>query len=145
MAKVTREKEMDVSAEALADVILDFEHYPEILGEVKSATPTWSKAKKACSVNFELEVVKRFVYDLKFDVDYPSRVAWTLTKSDFFKENRGSWTLKSLGKKRCHVIYEVEVGFGFLVPGWITKKLTEVNLPKMLDKFETAAKERAKS
>jgi hypothetical protein len=39
------------------------------------------------------------------------------------------------------VKYELEVGFGFLVPGWITKKLTESNLPQMFDKFETRAKE----
>ena len=139
MAKVTKEKEMNVSAEALADVILDFEKYPEILGEVKSAKPTWGAEKKDAKVTFELEVVKRFSYDLKFDIDYPARIEWSLTKSDFFKENKGAWRIKKLGDKKCYVTYEVEVGFGFLVPGWITKKLTEVNLPKMLEKFESAA------
>ncbi len=143
MAKVTKEKEMSVSAEALADVILDFENYPEILGEVKKAVPTWGNEKKDAKVNFELEVVKRFNYDLKFEIDYPAKISWSLMKSDFFKENRGAWIIKKLGEKRCHVTYEVEVGFGFLVPGWITKKLTEVNLPKMLEKFESAAKARA--
>ena len=143
MAKVIKEKEMNVSAEALANVILDFENYPEILGEVKKAVTTWSTDKKDAKVNFELEVVKRFNYDLKFAIEYPAKIAWSLMKSDFFKENRGSWTIKKLGDKKCHVTYEVEVSFGFLVPGWVTKKLTEVNLPKMLEKFESAAKARA--
>src|SRR5262245_27763220 len=134
MAKVTREKEMNVPAERLADVILDFEGYPKILGEVKKAKPTWLTPKKDCQVTFELEIVKKFTYELKFDVDYPIRIEWKLLSSDFFKENRGAWLIKPVGKDRCQVTYEVEVGFGFLVPGWITKKLTEVNLPKMFEK-----------
>jgi len=143
MAKVLREKEFNVSAERLADVIIDFEGYTKILGEVKSAKPVWSADKKKCKVNFELEVVKRFNYDLDFNVDYPNRIEWTLAKSDFFKENRGAWILTPKGKDRVLVNYEVEVAFGFLVPGWITKKLTEVNLPKMFERFEAAARERS--
>ena len=76
MAKVTREKEMNVSAEALADVILDFEGYPKILGEVKAAKPKWVTPKKHCKVVFELEIVKKFSYELNFDVDYPNRVKY---------------------------------------------------------------------
>ncbi len=143
MAKVVREKEMNVSAEKLADVIIDFDGYPKMLGEVKKAKPVWSADRKTCKVTFELEVVKKFVYDLDFVIDYPNKIEWKLASSDFFKENRGHWKLTPKGKDRVQVDYEVEVGFGFLVPGWITKKLTEVNLPKMFDRFEAAARERS--
>jgi ribosome-associated toxin RatA of RatAB toxin-antitoxin module len=61
-------------------------------------------------------------------------------ESDFFKTNQGKWIL-SPHQVGTWVKYELEVGFGFLVPGWITKKLTESNLPQMFDKFETRAQE----
>jgi ribosome-associated toxin RatA of RatAB toxin-antitoxin module len=91
-------------------------------------------------VIFELEVMKRFQYELEFNIIPGKEVTWHLVESNFFKKNEGRWGLASLGADRTHVQYEVEVAFGFFVPGWVTKKLTEVNLPKMLDSFEGQAK-----
>jgi len=91
------------------------------------------------TVDFELEVVKRFQYALQFQTKKPTEVRWSLVESNFFKTNSGVWSLKSLGAVRTSVHYELDVSFGFLVPGWITKKLTETSLPKMFDSFETQA------
>jgi ribosome-associated toxin RatA of RatAB toxin-antitoxin module len=138
-AKVTKEKEMSVGQDSLFEAITDFKCYPEFVSEVVSVTVE-SETKTSPRVIFELELVKRFEYTLDFQIKGREEVSWKLLKSNFFKVNQGRWALKSLGGGKTQVLYEVEVAFGFLVPSWITRKLTETNLPKMLDNFETRAK-----
>lgn len=143
MAKVTREKEMSVPAKFLAQAITTFESYPEFVEEVVSVKRLPGSVAGASGkqrVVFELEVVKRFQYTLEFDIQGESEIAWHLVESNFFKVNEGKWRLKPIDDKRTQVTYEVEVGFPFFVPGWITKKLTEVNLPKMFESFESRAR-----
>ena len=139
MARVTREKEMNVPREYLANAITAFEFYPEFLPEVVSVKRLSGGTTERQKVAFELEIVKRFQYTLEFEIRGLDEVSWRLGESNFFKINEGRWQLKALTAERTHVTYEVEVGFGFFVPGWITKKLTEVNLPKMLESFENRA------
>lgn len=71
-------------------------------------------------------------------------VRWKLVDSDFFKKNEGRWVLKEKGNNETEVHYELDVAVVFMVPSWIAKKLTEVNLPKMFESFEVRAKELAK-
>jgi len=47
-----------------------------------------------------------------------------------------------LAENLTAVHYELDVEFGFLVPAWISRKLTEVQLPKMFESFEQEAKKR---
>jgi coenzyme Q-binding protein COQ10 len=138
MAQVVRDKVMAVSPKALFDTITDFENYPKFLSEVKGAKVK-SKSGKKKKVVFDIEVIKPFTYTLEFEIEEPTKVSWKLIDSNFFKTNEGKWELKPKGPKSTEVHYELEVGFGFFVPGFITKKLTEVNLPKMFDSFEQAA------
>ncbi len=137
--KVVREKEMNVPVAALWKVITDFEKYPDFVEEVVVAKSR-PKTGQTQQVEFEIEVVKRFQYTLEFKLVENQELSWRLVESNFFKKNDGRWLLKDLGGGRTHATYELELGFGFLVPGWVTKKLTEVNLPKMLDNFEARAK-----
>ena len=140
MPAVVREKVMEVPKSALFKVITDFEKYPEFVDEVVSveilpgATPTKKQVK------FELEVIKRFDYVLEFDIKGQEEVAWRLVSSNIFKKNEGKWVLKEEGAGKTGVTYSLDIGLGFLVPGWVSKKLTETNLPKMLDGFESRAK-----
>jgi ribosome-associated toxin RatA of RatAB toxin-antitoxin module len=131
MAKVCTDKNMQVSPQ---------DKYPEFLKEVVKAQVLPGATSEKIRVKFELEVVKRFDYTLEFTVEGKERVQWKLVDSNFFKQNEGSWYLKPAGDKETSVHYELEVSFGFLVPSWISKKLTEVNLPKMFENFEIQAK-----
>lgn len=140
MAKVTREKTMDVSAEALWNAITDLGQYPKFLDEVVSANYIEGEGTGSPVVEFELEIVKRFQYQLRFTMKDKTEMSWELASSNFFKVNSGRWHLTPKGDSSVHVTYEVEVGFGFFVPKWVTKKLTEVNLPKMFEVFEARAK-----
>lgn len=140
MAKVFREKEMDVPIGALRSVISDFESYPKFLTEVKAARILGGDLKSKMHVSFELEIIKRFQYELEFSFN-GGDISWVLTGSNFFKTNTGKWNLTEKSPSTTHVLYELDVSFGFLVPGWISSKLTETSLPKMLDSFEKRAKE----
>ena len=135
MSKVVREKKMEVGAPYLYQAITEFESYPEFLPEVVSAKLRPSSTPSQATVDFELEVIKRFQYTLIFQMSDESEVSWTLEDSNFFKVNQGKWKLHSQGESATQVEYELEVGFGFFVPKMITKKLTEVNLPKMFEQF----------
>jgi ribosome-associated toxin RatA of RatAB toxin-antitoxin module len=139
MPAVTREKTMPVSCEALYQAITKFEEYPEFLSEVTSAK-TLSKKNNKVIVDFELEVVKKFRYQLEFNLSVKDQVSWKLVESDFFKLNQGAWVLKSKTPTSTEVRYQVEVETGLFIPGFVAKKLTEVSLPKLLENFETRAR-----
>ncbi len=140
MANVVRNKVIPVSLNALYKAITEFERYPEFLPEVVSAKRLPGSTDTSCKVTFELEIVKKFQYTLQFEMKAPHEVRWKLVDSNFFKNNDGAWVLKPVSDTETEVHYELDVSFGFLVPGWISKKLTEVSLPKMFDNFESQAK-----
>jgi len=139
MARIVREKEMNVSPQALYDAITNFDGYPEFLPEVVSASVESDSNLDRTIVHFELELIKRFQYTLQFKMREKEEVVWELVDSNFFKINEGRWQLEERSPNVTQVHYELEVGFGFFVPKFISKKLTEVNLPKMFDCFERRA------
>jgi len=142
MAAAKAEAEWDVGTKRITDVVLDFESYPKFLPEVIAARRL-PVSDGALQVEFELELVKRFRYVLKFRVR-EDEIAWSLVDSDFFKKNEGRWVLTPISRQRTRVRYECDVAVGFLIPGWISRKLTEINLPRMLESFEKRAKSSAK-
>lgn len=137
MAKTISERLMPVSVKKLWNVILDFESYPEFLKEVVSTKV--EKKGKLFLVEFEIEILKRFKYTLEFSTTPFSEISWKLVEGEFLKTNNGKWVLKEKSKSQTLAIYETEVTFGFFVPNWVIKKLTEVNLPAMLEAFERRA------
>ena len=144
MAKVVREKEFAVPFDLLFETITKVEDYPEFLTEVVSAKRKPGGTPAKFEATFEIEVVKRFQYTLEFQVLSPEEITWRLCDSNFFKTNSGSWKLKATGPEKTSVDYWLNVEFGFLVPGWISKKLIEINLPKMFEAFESQAKKKMK-
>lgn len=142
-SKVVRDQDMAVPRRALFRAITEFERYPEFLPEVVGAKVEGKGQNGKVVVQFELELIKRFEYKLEFQVRGENEVEWRLLESDFFKTNEGKWVLKDQGTGKTKVHYELQVGFGFLVPKFVAKKLTEVNLPKMFEAFESRAKQLA--
>ncbi len=140
MAKVVEHRTMAVSADALRRAILDFEKYPDFVSEVVSAKAHEKKSDGSQLVDFEIEVVKKFQYTLEFNLTNPNLLRWRLIESNFFTANEGSWELESIGDKQTKVTYSLDVGVKFLIPSWVSKKLTEVSLPRLLDSFESRAK-----
>ncbi len=141
MAKVEKQFEVSVSVEKFYQAVSDVEKYPQFLSEVVSAKIVKGKGTQSVRAAFEIEVVKKFDYVLDFKLEPQSRVSWKLVESNFFKENKGSWVITSKTAGITEVQYDLDVGFGFLVPGFISKKLTEINLPAMFKAFEKRALE----
>ena len=137
---VVREKCMEVPKKLLHQVITDFEGYPSFLSEVVGAKRDPKSPKNKPRVTFELEIMKRFEYTLEYDIG-EDEISWHFVKSNFFKSNDGKWVLRETGAGKTEARYELAISFGFLVPGWVSRKLTEVSLPKMLDNFEARAKQ----
>lgn len=122
-------------------VVSDFESYPEYLPETRGVTVEARKGTTAV-VSFTINVIKTIQYTLKFKLEAPKRLSWVLVRADLFKTNKGSWVLEPLdGGKSTKATYSIEVDFGLLVPGAITKMLVGSNLPKMMARI----KERAES
>jgi len=137
--QIHREREFKVQSSSLYRVITDFEQYKTFLPEVTGSSIVSKKGELEFRVRFEIDVMKKFSYELDFSLFPEKEIHWKLVESDFFKTNQGKWLLTPAGN-HTKVQYDLEVGFGFFVPSWITKKLTESNLPQMFDKFEEQAK-----
>lgn len=139
MPELTRNLVMAVPQQKIFLAVTQFENYPKFLSEVTSAKQSTTADPKKFRVDFTLDIVKTFKYSLEFHVPNENEVAWRLLESDFFKKNEGTWRFKAAGDK-TEVGYDLKVEFGFMVPGFIAKKLTEVSLPKMFDAFEKRAR-----
>lgn len=139
MPSIVRERQFKAPLASVYQAIIDFESYPKFLPEVVEAKVQPNATSTVARVVFEIEVMKRFRYMLQFNMTPQSEVAWKLVESNFFKTNEGVWRLSEAGPNLTQVKYELTVDFGFLVPGWATKKLTETSLPKMFDSYEARA------
>lgn len=139
MPELTRNLVMSVPQHKIFAAVTQFENYPKFLSEVTAAKQSTTSDPKKFRVDFNLEIVKTFKYALEFHVASENEVTWRLLESDFFKKNEGAWRFKAAGDK-TEVGYDLKVEFGFMVPGFIAKKLTEVSLPKMFEAFEGQAR-----
>lgn len=139
MPKVFLDQKAKTSIESFYSAISDFENYHRFLPEVLASK---IESQDPLLVQFEIELVKKFQYTLEFKCEAPTLVTWKLISSNFFKKNEGAWSLKSLSPQEVDVHYELNIEMGFFVPGMVTKKLTELNLPIMFKNFEEEAKRR---
>lgn len=139
MPNVAREKEMNVSRDALRQAILDFNSYPQFLSEVLAAKARPGGTPACTYVDYEVEVLKRFQYTLEFKFDIENEIRWSLYEGKLFKKNEGKWVLEPRGNGKLLARYELDLELGFFVPSWVTKKLTETSLPQLLDNFEKQA------
>lgn len=126
-----------VSPKVIYDVVLDVESYPEFLPETKQVTLL--KDGKNPVAEFEISVIKKIHYTLKFSPTPHKKIAWTLVDSDLFKKNNGSWTFAPEGKGKTLATYAVDIDLGLMVPGMISRRLVGSSLPAMLKRFKERA------
>jgi coenzyme Q-binding protein COQ10 len=135
MAKAKTSEIFNGSLKRVYEVLSDYSKYPEFLPEVKRASVLESGPEKKL-VEFEVQVIKTFRYQLWF-LEIPNKeVTWKFHSGEIFKDNSGSWKLKDVGKGQTRADYEIEAKFGMFVPGMIEKKLIEVNFPIMMKAFK---------
>lgn len=135
---------MDVSLDALWDVITDYEAYPEFVEGLESLEIT-KKEGKSTYANYVVSMFgKKVRYTLKHTESPKKGLKWTMTEGEFFKSNDGSWELEAEGDDQVKATYTVDVGFPLLVPKAIVNTLTGTQLPTMMKAFEEQAKSKSK-
>ena len=140
MAQATRSIVIQVTADQLFDVILDFEKYPEFLPEVKKARIVAGQgAIQEVTYNVDIKA-KVITYTLKHTADRPTRLAWTMIKGEMMKGNDGAWTLKAGPQPgSTEATYTIDLKLSSLVPGFIERALAETSLPGLLANFKARA------
>ncbi len=133
---------MDVSLDALWEVITDYASYPEFVEGLESLTIT-KKDGKTTFADYTVSMFgKKVHYTLKHTENPKKGLKWTMTEGEFFKSNDGAWDLKPVGDKQVEATYTVDVGFPLLVPKAIVNTLTGTQLPTMMKAFEDQAKKK---
>jgi ribosome-associated toxin RatA of RatAB toxin-antitoxin module len=149
-APVARDIVIEVSPEALFDVIVDYDRYPEFVPSVKQCkarrrAPSAGAEGGPVEVDYVVDLgVKTVRYTLRHHEERPARVAWELVSSDWMKVSNGSWELASEGAyTRARYTVEVQIAKPPLVPqslvDRITDELTRVQLPRTLSAFKARA------
>lgn len=138
MAAAETSESFACSNEQFFNIISDYEKYPEFLSEVKNCKVIESKGNKRL-VEFQVSVVKTFVYRLWITEEKPRRISWTLDSGDIFKTSTGSWDLsEKAGQTEAR--YAVDATFKIFVPGPVAKALVKTNLPNMMRAYQNRVK-----
>jgi coenzyme Q-binding protein COQ10 len=137
MAMATRNISMNVTADQLYDVLVDYERYPEFCDDVASIEVISRNGDRA-RVKFTIKVIKSIDYTLDLVGTPGKSLKWTLADSKWMKTNTGGWDIEADGD-RVDVRYGVEVTLGMFVPKRITQKVVETTFPAMLRQFKNRA------
>ncbi|MCP5468273.1 MAG: SRPBCC family protein [Deltaproteobacteria bacterium] len=140
MAGATSSIEINAPIQKVYDVIVDFESYPEFLSETQEVEVV-SEDSNMARVTFTVKVVKKIQYTLDISFDEPNGISWVLHKGQMMKSNEGGWKLTSKKKNLTLAEYEVNVGFGPLVPKSIANQLVGSTLPAMMKAFKERIEE----
>src|SRR5947207_3244664 len=99
MSEATTSEIFNASIKNIYKVLTDYSAYPEILTDIKRVSIIDNSLEKKL-VEFELQIVKSFRYQLWIFEKPFSQVSWKFHSGDVFKENNGSWTLKELAENK---------------------------------------------
>ncbi len=116
-------------------VITAYDKYGEFLGSVNKVKVK-NKKGNTSEVTFYIRVIKDINYTLKMKGTPDKKVEWSFVEGNMMKDNKGYWELKELKKGVTEATYNIDIKFGLLVPGAITKKLVGTSLPSMLKEFK---------
>lgn len=139
MPSAERTEIFDVKREALYDVITDFSSTADFIDGVSSVT-VLSQNETSARVQYSLNLIKKFSYILKLELDRPNKVIWKFEEGDLMKSNSGSWDLEEMEGGKTKVTYKIDIEFKLFAPKSIVKRLVEGNLPNMMKSYGERAK-----
>lgn len=142
MTAVSQDILFDAPIDVAFGVISNFKSYPKFLKDMTSVTVLKS-TKTSAEVCFTLSLIKKVEYTLALTLKSPTMVSWKLKSSDSLRKNSGSWKLKKLDVNTTQATYTLDVEFGMLVPGFISKMLVGSSLPSTLQSFKKRIESRA--
>jgi ribosome-associated toxin RatA of RatAB toxin-antitoxin module len=135
MPKVVQSIEINASKKKCYKVISDHEKYPEFVDHLSNVI-VHKKRGNTSEVTHEVNLVKTFSYRIKLKGKPDEEFAWSMVSGDFMTKNEGRWILETVKRGVTKATYEVDIEFGLLVPGMISKMLVSSTLPSMLKAFK---------
>ena len=131
-----------VSPAAAYAVVVDFEAYPRLFPEIKSARVLATEGKRR-RVEFRGNIVLPFRYVLDLDCDPDAlTVDWQYVEGEVVKGSEGSWRFSAEGDG-SRVVYQVAMEIAAPVPGFLLRKITDglvsLSLPAMFASVEREA------
>lgn len=144
MTAVSQDIVFDAPIETAYAVIADFAKYPKFLKDMTSVKVIKS-TKTSAEVSFALNLIKKIEYTLTLTLKSPTTVSWKLKSSDSLRKDSGSWKLKKMDANTTEATYTLDVEFGMLVPGFISKMLIGSSLPSTLLAFKKRIESRVQA
>jgi len=135
-AKAVESIVVDVSPDDFYKVLTSYEDMPSFIEELDSIRVDSRDASSVVVTYFVTVLGKRIQYTLRLTHQSNREITWRLVSGEFMKENTGRWLLEEAGKGRTKATYELQMGFGLLVPGAIVSQLQKTSLPKMLQQYK---------
>lgn len=129
---------IDAPIERVFDVIVDFERYPEFVPE-NHAVHVTSTEGDTSTVRFEVEMLMRFDYTVKIEMERPERVSWTLVEGKMLSTNTGSWELEAVDAEHTKAVYTLKLELARAIPAAVRDRLIGAGLPKTLERFKLRA------
>ena len=139
MVKVEHSIVISAPVEEVFDLVADFASYSDFQPEVEESS-VLKKGKSTADVAFTVKLISRVQYTLRFKLNRPKNITWTMVKGDsLLKTNSGSWNFKKVNGSRTKLTCSMDVEFGRWIPKSIVGGLMDSHLPAMLRRFKEHA------
>jgi coenzyme Q-binding protein COQ10 len=144
MSRVEQEMVFAAPVERAFDVIVDYERYPEFLPEMREVQ-VLSREDHIVVVKFDLEIMMRISYTLRFEEKRPTSVSWTLKEAKMLAANIGGWQLAAVDGNTTRAIYGLDVQLRGLIPKSVSNRLIGTTLPETMARFKQRIEGRSRA
>lgn len=123
--QATEEMEVGVPPARCWEILLDFERYPEWVGDLKHVEVLErDDSGRGTRVAFRAAAMGRSTsYTLAYDYSEQPRVmAWVLERGDLMRKLDGSYVFEPVDGDRTHVTYHLEADLIVPLPGFIKRR-----------------------
>lgn len=145
-AEQTFSTEIAAGLEHCADVLVEFERYPQWSGPITRACVLERDAQgRGSKVEFELDMRIRTVrYVLAYAYDLPRGASWRMVEGDVTSVE-GSYQFESLAPGRTRATCRQSVDVGFWIPGPLRRIFERQALRDSVLEFKAEAERRART
>jgi ribosome-associated toxin RatA of RatAB toxin-antitoxin module len=134
---------VEVAPEEFYKILTGYEEMPTFIEGLDKIRVDSRDGKSVVVTYFVTVMARQIQYTLRLTHESEREISWKLVSGEFMKENSGRWLLEEAGKGRTKATYELQMGFGMLVPGAVVSQLQKTSLPKMLQQYKAHAEKKA--